>query len=59
MASRLWDKQCGDDVDDNCRIKNKMTNKEIKKDWGYWILVLILILGLIYLIKILITGAPK
>lgn len=35
-----------------------MINK-IKKDWWYWILLIVFILGLIYLIKILITGGLR
>jgi len=32
-----------------------MINEKIKYGWEYWLLLIILILGLIYLIKILIT----
>jgi len=41
-----------------------MMNKEIKEDWWkrdwlFWLMLLILVLGLILLIKILITGEPR
>jgi uncharacterized membrane protein YcjF (UPF0283 family) len=39
--------------------KKKIKNDWWKKDWMFWLLALIMVLGIILLIKILITGGFK
>ena len=39
--------------------KMREENKIEKRDWFFWLLILIFVLGLILLIKILITGEPR
>jgi len=40
-------------------INKKKIKSKIKKDWLFWLLLLIFILGLVLLVKILITGGFK